>query len=422
MTEGIKKGYKHMDSTTIAVLKLLLVFGAIIVTLKFRWKLWQATIAATVVCIAAYAIPVSEWIPLAIQGATSSTTIQMVAVLYVVTLLQKMLEYKHQLEYAQKDLDRMFHNRRINATVAPMLIGLLPSAAAANICARIVDDAAGDSLTKEEKAFVTSYYRHIPESFWPTYTSIILMSQLSGVSLASMVGGMLPLVVVLYILGYIFYVRKIPRHREDGTVEDDPNLPQGFFPNLISLIKHLWALIAIVVLIMAFGVNILPASGIVIVAVWFVYKFKLSELGLMLKEAFEPNLIVSTFFIFMFNAYLGYTGVVNVIPDFFGKFPIPTFLIFSLIFFFGSIVSSSAILLTCTPIAFASIPGSGWPLLVLLNACSYAAMQIAPIHICLTIAADAFKVSLGALIKKTIPVIIVFFICCIAYYVAFAGL
>ena len=131
-----------------------------------------------------------------------------------------MLEKRDQLRMAQKDLDDIFHNRRINASLAPIFIGLLPSAAAVNICAEIVENATGDCLDKDEKSFVTSYFRHIPESFLPTYPSVLLLVGLSGVAMSGFVVGMLPLVVALFVLGYVFYLRKVPK-KEDNNPDSE---------------------------------------------------------------------------------------------------------------------------------------------------------------------------------------------------------
>ena len=52
---------------------------------------------------------------------------------------------------------------------------------------------------------------------------------------------------------------------------------------------------------------------------------------------------------------------------------------------------------TLMPLAFATIPSGGLPLMVLLMSCTYAAMQISPAHICLFLCCDYFKISIGSL-------------------------
>lgn len=84
-------------------------------------------------------------------------------------------------------------------------------------------------------------------------------------------------------------------------------------------------------------------------------------------------------------------------------------MVFALIFFFGTIISgSNAIIPLCMPMAMAAMPDAGVPLLVLLMSSAYAAMQVSPTHVCLFIAAECFKVDIGALVRRNIPMILVF--------------
>lgn len=48
-------------------------------------------------------------------------------------------------------------------------------------------------------------------------------------------------------------------------------------------------------------------------------------------------------------------------------------------------------------------------------------MQISPTHICLAIITEYFRVSWGQLMKKTIPVIVVFVVILTGYYVLLSG-
>ncbi len=399
-----------MDSITLDVIKLIIIFAAIIIALKLKLKLYLAITIAIFASAIAFQITPLKCFELLWFTTTAWDTISVLLILYCITFLQRLLENRRQLKLAQQDLNGLFNNRRINATIAPIFIGLLPSAAAAVICGDIVSDACQDSLTTGEKAFVTSYYRHIPESFLPTYSSIIIMCNLSGVNVAEFVFGMIPMVIVLYILGYVFYVRKVPK--ETGMPAS-----QNKLKDLGSLLLHLWTLITIIALILAFDLSVLISVAAVTIIAWFVYRFKIHEFPGFAKSAFEPVLIVNMFLVLVFKEFLTYSGVVSSLPEFFSRFSMPAFLIFALIFFFGSIVSgSTAIVTICTTIAFAAIPGSGMPLMVLLQSCSYAAMQISPTHVCLTIVVGYYKIGLGELVKKTIPVIIPFCIIVTLYY------
>ena len=392
------------------LMKLVVVMVVIVVALRLHMKLWQAMLCCTAATILLYQISLKDTLMLVVRGCTSWSNLSLLLMIYFITFLQRLLERRSQLRMAQQDLNGIFNDRRINATVAPLFIGLLPSAAAAIICGTLVSEAVNDDVSLDEKAFITSYFRHIPESFLPTYSAIILMSSLSGVPIASFTLGMVPMVVIMFVTGWLFYVRKVGR--ETGMPPAENKMECAW-----ALIKHLWTLIAIILLILVLKMNAYAAIGVVTVIAFFAYHFSFRELPELAKWAFEPVLIGNSLFVLIFKEFILYTGVMEQLPGFFAQFPIPNYLIFSIIFFAGTIVcGSQAIVAFCTPMAFAAIPNGGMPLMVLLHTSAYIAMQITPVHVCLTVIVEHFRSSLGGLIKKTIPVVLVLWPLLILYY------
>ncbi len=395
---------------TIDVIKLIAVFAVIIILLRCKLKLFVVMLAAILATILLWKIPVGQCFRLLWSATWNWGNFTVLLIFYAITFLQRLMEKRQLLKLAQKDLNGIFNNRRVNATLAPVLIGLLPSAAAMLICGDIVSEACADRLSIEEKATVASYFRHIPESFLPTYTSVILLSSFSGVSIPSFLLGMLPLEIVLFALGWFFYVRRIPK--ETGAPPS-----QNRKKDVLNLFSHLWVLFAIILLILIFKVPTWLAVIIMAVVTWFVYRFKIAELPGFLKSAVEPVMLTNTYLILVFKEFLTYTGVIKTLPEVFSGLPVPQFLIYALIFFFGAVVSgANSIIAICTVMAFSAVPGAGMPLMVLLNSFSYAAMQLSPTHICLTVAADYFHCSLGGIVKKTLPIVVCFCIIAVGYY------
>ncbi len=135
------------------------------------------------------------------------------------------------------------------------------------------------------------------------------MSQLAGVPIASFLIGTFPLVLLLYFLGYFFYLRRIPKETGEAPRRNK-------WRDLGHLFLHLWPLAAIIVLILAFS----------------------------------------------------------------------------------------------------TILGAGMPLMVLLMSFAYAAMNVSPTHVCLAIISQYFHVSLGSLVKRTIPIIAIYCLASVLYY------
>lgn len=400
-----------MDPLSVTLVgKLVIVFAALLISLRAGLKLTKSLLIAIATTIVLYAIPLKSALHIWYGASTSLGTGSIVLILYLITLLQRILQNRDQLKQVHKNLDILFNSRRITATVAPIFIGLLPSAAAMLICGEIVRDTVGDSLDVEEQAFITSYFRHIPESFLPTYAAVIMMSELTGVPIGAFVLGMLPLEVLLYVLGYWAFIRKIPK--ETGL---PPSGNRG--RQAIELLKNLWSIIAIIILVIGFHSSVLSSTLVVILVCLPVYRYSFKEILHLMKTAFEAPMLINTYLIMVFKDYILHSGSMEALPDFFSHLPVPTYFVFALIFFFGTVVAGAqAIIAICAVMAFAAIPGGGMPLMVLLMSFAYAAMQISPTHICLFIAADDFGVPMMAIVRKTIPVIAIFCALTIPYY------
>ncbi|WP_270445798.1 DUF401 family protein [Fusobacterium varium] len=384
------------------IVKLVIIFTGIVFFIKLKKTLYISILVGAVISIVLYKIPVITSLQLAFKSCTSRDTISLVLAFYTITYVQRMMEKRGHLLLAERALDNIFNSRRINAMIAPFVIGLLPSAGAVLIAAPIVQNASGDYLTREEQTFVTSYYRHISEAFLPTYSSILLALDLSGVDMTKFVVGMLPMVVVLFVLGYIFYVKKIPK---STGISQSKNKKE----DILNLVISLWPIAVTIMIILTMKIPVYMAVIPVIIVSAILNRFSVDELIPMIKTAFETKLIVSTVMIMVFKELLTFTGVIERLPEYFEKLPIHPAVIFSLIFVIGTLVAGSqAIIALALPLAFATIPNGGLALMILLMCMTYIAMQVSPTHICLAIVTEAFDISFIELVKKTFPVLVIF--------------
>lgn len=386
-----------------------LAFAVIIGLLMAKRPLWQAFVGGMLAVAVLFRMPFLEIVRRACGVLTNWDSLSILLSLYLITFLQRMLEARDQITLAQRDLDSLFHNRRVNAAVSSMFIGLLPSAAATILCGDMVKDAAGEYLDVDEQAFVTSWFRHIPETTLPTYSSVLLMAGLSGVPLPRFMLGMLVPIAVLLALGWLTSLRKLP---------SDPGTPKSANRALDArhLVQHLWAFLAILVFMLAFDVPVVAAVALVMAAAVFVYRFRPAELRPMVKNAFDRNLLLNTFLVLVFKEFIAFTGVLELLPGLLGRLPVPSYLVFALLFFVGGIISGmNAIIALGTPLAFAALPG-GAPLMVLLMCMCHAASQLSPTHVCVVVAAEHFGIPLSRLIRRVLPVALAFCVLMVGYY------
>ena len=387
-----------------------IVFAVIVVLLAIHRPLFQAVLGGLAAMVLLYRIPLLDVARLTLGIFTNWGTLSILLSLYCITYLQRVLEARSLIKKAQQDLNGIFHNRRVNAVGAPLFIGLLPSAAAMILCGDIMKEATEGYLTPKQQAFVTSWIRHIPESSLPTYTSVLLMTALSGIPLNDFIPGMIVPIIILTLLGYFPYIHRLPK---------DPGTPksENWGRDAVNLFLHLWPLLAILVLILAFGLGVVQAVLISILAALVVYRFKPAECVPMIRSAFEPKLIANTFLVLVLKEFISYTGVLALLPGLLQKLPIPTYIVFALLFFVGGLISgTNGIIALGTPLAFAAMPEGGVPLVVLLMCIGHAVSQVSPTHVCLVVASEYFHVSLGELIRQTIPATLLFCLLMLGYY------
>ncbi|NBH73717.1 DUF401 family protein [Clostridiaceae bacterium] len=386
-----------------------MVFLIIIGVLSLGRPLYQAILGGLAATVFLFKIPPAEIarrISMVIAGWPS---LSVLLSLYMITFLQKILESRSQVKLAQKDLNGIFHNRRVNLVGACLFIGLLPSAASMILCSEIVKDSTEGYLKPQEQAFVASWFRHIPESSLPTYTSVLLMLNLAGVEISRFLAGMVVPVLALAILGYAACLRKIP---------SDPGTPKSRsrLQDMVSLLGHLWSLLLILVLILVFGCQVVTSVLASIVLSVLVYRVGIKELKAMFFSAFEKKMLGNTFLVLVLKEFIAYTGVLELLPGAMGALPLPAYLVFALLFFVATMVSgSTGAIAMGTPLAFAAIPG-GVPLMVYLMCIVHGASQVSPTHVCLAVASDYFHVALGDLVKKTLPVTLLFCVLMTVYY------
>ena len=394
----------------IDLIKLAVIFAVIVAVIAFKRPLYLALLSGIAATALLYLISPGQSLVLIWQVLSNWSGMSLLVILYSITFLQRILERRSQIKLAQQDLNGLFNNRRINTSIAPLFIGLLPSAAAMILCGDIVRESTEGHLDKGEQAFVTSWFRHIPESTLPTYSSVLLMCTLAGVPISRFIPGMIVPVILMFFIGYVLYIRKIPK--ETGSPPSKNKAKDA-----VNLVKHLWSLLLILVLILGFGLPVVVSILIVIFLALIVYRFTWAEVKPMFRDAFEIRMILNTFLILIFKEFTGYTRVIYSLPEFFSGFPIPLYLVFALLFFFGCVVSgTNSIIGLGTAMAFTAIPGAGVPLMVLLMGMCHAASQISPTHVCLAVVTEYFDISMGTLVRKSLPGVLIFCAVLIGYY------
>lgn len=392
------------------ILWLSLVFLVIVVIIWMKKPLFLAMIGGIIATIVLFRVNLADAVKVLAKQTIAWDTIDVLLSFYLIIFLQLMLEKKGRLANAKDSFNCLLRNRRLNTIVSPAIMGLLPSAAVMTICADMVDKSCAEYMDVKNKTFVACYYRHIPEMFLPTFPAVLLGLTLSGQNAGLFVICMIPMVIVACMVVHFIYLVKIPKEMPPLEREIDKKA------EIINLIKNLWTLIAVLLIIIVCNLSVCVAAPLVIAVNYLLDHFRLDELPDLLVRSAEPILLGNMYLIMLFKGILSYTGVMGLLPSFIGQFPISLTMSFALLFFVGTVISGSqAIIALCMPMAFLALPDGGIPFLVILMSIAWAAMQISPTHVCSFVAADFFHTTLGDIVVRAIPSVLLFSVLAYGY-------
>lgn len=376
-----------------ALIKVLIIFVVILALLNKRLPLYLAMIFGSLLMIVMFRLPLATAGQTALHTLTGWDVWSVNLAMYVISVLVYELDLRHRFEDAQRAMNGLMRDPRLNTSLACMFIGLMQGPATVTICGGMVDTMAGEHLKNDEKAAVATYLRHIPEAMVPTFTGVIVACSISGISISSFFVWMIPMALLTLLAIYLVYLRRVPR-----TVGETGRSKKEC---VRLLLRSLWSLLLAIAVIIVF---LLPTWAVVTVVAAvnaLVEKFSVQEV----RDAVVKGLLI-----------LG--GVIDVLPTYFEHLPIPAFLVLVILYAFGTLVAgSSAAAAAFIPLAYTMIPNGGAFLLALLMSVSFASSQLSPTHICTAIISDYFGVTFFATVKKLLPLFLLTVLIACGYYV-----
>ena len=165
-----------------ALIKVLIIFVVILALLNKRLPLYLAMIFGSLLMIVMFRLPLATAGQTVMHTLTGWDVWSVNLAMYVISVLVYELDLRHRFEDAQRAMNGLMRDPRLNTSLAYMFSGLMQGPATVTICGGMVDTMAGEHLKNDEKAAVATYLRHIPEAMVPTFTGVIVACSISGIS------------------------------------------------------------------------------------------------------------------------------------------------------------------------------------------------------------------------------------------------
>lgn len=394
------------------LLKLILVFTVIIVMLKIRLPLFAALLGGSAAAGILFQMAPMKFAETVGRSVIEKNTISMVTVIYLMMLLQKLMEHREMLKHSEESISGILNNQRLCVGAVPTLIGILPAPNAVMIAGAMIEPAAAPYFDRGTLAFLASWYRHIAESSLPMFTTVLLGLALTGIPAGRYLLYMIPCMIVMFLVPYVIYLRKVPKNRqsrEKGSCHYGELLKQLFL--------NLWPVPYLLFLIFGLKFSTVLAGLTAVITLVLVYRFPFGLLKEKAAAAFNPKILLSIVFVMTLKEVLMASQAMDMLPSLFRQLPVPVWLTFAMIFLFATIVGGLQTSIGLFMVlALESVPEAGLPLFVLLMSFGHLGSQLSPTHVCLTISCEYFHVALGDLMKRAVLPAAVCSVFFIAYY------
>ncbi|GEA14118.1 MAG: uncharacterized protein PWR22_922 [Moorella sp. (in: firmicutes)] len=400
-------------------LKLLLVFGIMMVLLGRRAPLGPVMLGSSLLLAALYHIGPVAFLGMAWQATRSPATLELEVILALIMLFEHLLGEQGYLERMLQGLRGLIRNRRLVMALLPAFIGLMPSAGGALFSAPLVGQAAArTAIAAEEKSFINYYYRHIWEYFLPLYPGVLLASRLSGIPLPHLIAALAPYGLLVILLG----IPALRRVKIEPEGEGREGLPAGRRTLARELFLSILPVLVVVALVLVFHVEVGLAVGVVLLFLLVRHRYTPLKFWHLCREAIAVKTLLLVWGVMLFKEVLVDTRAVDGLPSLLAMLPVPEFLIFGLISFLVGMLTGLTVAYVgiAFPIVMTAVGGQiSLPLAVFIFVAGFTGNMLTPMHLCLALTVDFFKADLRKVLRMMVGPEAALLAVAVAAYLAF---
>ena len=285
-------------------------------------------------------------------------------------------------------IKKMRISKKSSLMLIPALFGLLPVPGGALMSAPIVQqiDAEEDANIKVS---INVWYRHMLIMVYPVSSALIIASKLTNINLYMLVLGLLPVLIVMWLIGYVILVRNVSPYAEQG----ERDLKRAFLILLPILIAPVFDFVGrtffnfyIPELFLLFGL---------LISIWLA--LKLGKMKVSIVKTISKKMKIWRFPLIIFSMFLFLEVFINSgAPEEIASLDLSVFLLIIIGFLLG--VGTGRIQLPISiliPIYLAQFSVLTMPLLdfIFIYSSIFLGYLITPLHPCVVYSAEYFKTS-----------------------------
>lgn len=396
----------------LAILKILITLTVIVILLNRKTKMVYAMLAGSVVLFLTSGPELTKLTVAAINTLTGYSTWEILFALYFVMCLEFQLRTSGTIDGLMSAARSLFKSDRVLLAMMPAFLGFLPSLGGAIFSAPLVESASKSYiLSAETKTAINYWFRHVWEYTNPIFTGMLLASQISGISLGTLISHMAWVTALSIAIGWLFLIvpiREASPSTSSAPAVAQPSLHRRF---VVLAAAPILANLALVV------VCHFPASismAVVVASMAVVLKQTKPQLKSMARHALDGNLLWGIAAILFFQHVLRQSGLLQEVAQFLDTMNIPATVAIGIIAFVGGLLTgtSQGFVAISFPFISAIAPGD-LTLAMIAFTLGTAGQMLSPAHMCLLVTLDYFQANF---FKSLRPVLVMNIIMIAAAY------
>ena len=391
-----------------AIVKVLLVFGGVLLLIKRRWSLGNAFLAGAAGLGLIFGMTPPAILRSAVAALLNASAVSLSIVVALILIFSHTLEKSGQMARLLENFKGLIRWPKVNMVIFPALIGLLPMPGGAIFSAPMVKNLGADHpLSAAQLSYINYWFRHIWEYWWPLYPGILLTTALAQVDLWRLVLYTAPLTAVAVAAGYWPLRGAMQAARTPATRKS----VQPFFMELApilcvivlglacgSILSNIWppAMQSV-----AKEAGLIPALLVSIFWVWRRNAVDWRHRWAIVKDPALIRMVYMIAGILLFKGILEDSQAVERVSAEMLRWNIPLMPITMILpFLVGSVVGITIAFVGSTfPILISLIHAMGQerlilPYLMLALASGFVGVLLSPLHLCLLLSNEYFKTSL----------------------------
>ncbi|HDO19472.1 MAG TPA: DUF401 family protein [Thermoplasmatales archaeon] len=341
------------------------------------------------------------------DGRFELTTIKLAFVVLFIISLANLMQRLGSLEKLVNSLRKYFSGRALLG-ITPAVIGLLHVPGGALFSAPIVDEEGKRlQLSREKKALLNVWFRHIWFLIYPLSTSIILISSrdFADLNIYKLILVQLPTFFVMIVIGLVIIFRSAPQMETKGDGHKDDGLI-----HILPIVTPIVSSIALTTVLSFDSISALLVSlPIGILVELLISDVNIENIPVLIKNSLSWKLPLAIVGIMVFRGVITSSNVVSLISNVINSYSLPALPIligipFLLGFVMGYNLGAIALSYPIMEPLFSGVSDSILVNASILYVSSFIGYLISPLHLCMVVTNEYFEPDLIKLYKDLIPI------------------